>query len=193
MPLTFRWKAAGRSNPNKKKCADTIGHECSRGCGTDQHQSPWDRQSLQLAKQQSNHERGLKRAHTAACFVHTDEPGINANYAPFQLRRDPAHVQRLGRNESDHAHQTLHDRRFDRRDPGDGDKDECDRKRKMHEPRFAADFPKQSQCDGDCDRGVQPSEWTPVRIPNFEETQRKQEKESRNRNQCSNCLSSSNF
>src|SRR5438552_5519529 len=63
----------------------------------------------------------------------------------------------------------------------------------MRWPRLTADFPYQSQSDKDCDRGVQPFERAPVGIPDFEEAQRKQYKESRNRNQCSNCLSSSNF
>ena len=55
-------------------------------------------------KKQPDHERGLQRAHTAACFIHTYEPGAHANQIAFQSGRNTEQVRRFACQRRDDTH-----------------------------------------------------------------------------------------
>ena len=128
-------------DPDEKKCARVIAHERNCGGGAEKRDAPRDRQSLQFAKKEPDHERGLQRAHTAARFVHTYEPGAHPNQIAFQLGRNTEQVRRFACQRRDGMHQALNDRRFHRRHPRNCYEEEPDRKSKVTQPGRAAPVP----------------------------------------------------
>jgi len=73
----------------------------------------------------------------------------------------------------------LYDRSLDWADPGNSDQDESDRESKVTQPGNSADGPDpdRQQRDRNNNDGVNPAEWAPVRISNFESAQRKKQNE----------------
>src|SRR4051812_26738669 len=173
VPSLYRGDVLGCRDPDEKKSAPEIRDNRDRECPKNKEDSPNRRQPFQLPKKQSDHERGLERAHSAAGFVYPDQSGAHPDEIAFQLRRNSEQGNRFRSDSRNRAHQPLDDRLFDRCDPRDRDKNEADWKGKVPDPGPAAREPDDEQ--GDCDHcpRMTPGQCPPIRIRDLKQPHRK--------------------
>ena len=96
----------------------------------DQPKPAGERLPVKLTKEQRNHQRRLEGPNPAACLVNTHHPGADLDDVAVLRRRNPKEPEQFYGRPDVSPHEGLDQQILQSTRPGDGDKEEADRKDK---------------------------------------------------------------
>ena len=164
MPRLDGVRAALRADPNQNRRANDITNEREQSAGDDEQNTPFYGEGVKLAEKQRNHERSLKRTHTAAGFFDSNQAGTDFDDIAMLESRSSRDVEERNIDRADGAHEVLHDNLLSTHRPRDGDEKKEKGESKMTQPGRAACEKDPQDRNRDGDERERPTQQAPVRI-----------------------------